>query len=103
MQRVGGSNKPVAQILIEELSEGTHLHTEEGIHLSNRRFYTFFKFYLEVVRVVRQQSAGPGLVENILELVIIFRNTREIYGFNLSRVARNFRVGNRNCKNSITR
>ena len=41
---------------------------------------------------MRQQSAGTGLVENVLELVTIFRNTGEIYGFHLSGAARNFRV-----------
>ena len=102
MQRVRGSNKPVAQILVEELLEGTHLHTGEGIHPSDRRFCTFFKFNLEVIRAVRWQSAGAGLVENVLELVVILQNTGEIYGFNLSGATRHFGVGNRDCKNGIT-
>ena len=91
------------QVLIEKLSESTHLCTGEGIHPSNRRFGTFFEFDFEVIRAMRWQSASTRLVENVLKLVIIFWNTREIYGFDLSGVARNFRVRNCNCKDSIAR
>ena len=72
MQRVGGPNESVMQILVKKLSESTYFHTGEGIHPSDRRFSTFFEFNLEVIRVMRWQSACAGLVENVLKLVIIF-------------------------------
>ena len=72
MRRVGGLNKSVVQILVKELSESTYLRTREGIHPANGRFSTFFEFDLEVIRAMRWKSAGAKLVENVLELVIIF-------------------------------
>jgi hypothetical protein len=78
MQRVGGSDETAPNVVFNEGSEGTQFQQREGVHVTRRRSLTFLKVDFEVVGAMFRECFHFTLAEDIGELAVFLRNTREV-------------------------
>ena len=92
-------------MFIDEFSEGLEFGLRERVHGTNRRCNTFLQIDFKVVRSVWRELVGLSFAENISEVLVLFRNVREVGRFvgDRSRFARDGWVGEMNTKTLRTR
>jgi len=102
VQRVRGADETVAQVLVQELSEGRHLRFGKQIHPSYWRLGTLVEVYFEVVGSVQRERTGLGFAEDIPEFVIFFRDTGNIYRIGVSsKTSSRIGIRDRDRENSV--
>ena len=102
MRRVRGADETVAQVLVQELSEGRHLRFGKRIHPSYWRLGALVEVDFEVVGSVRRERTGLGFAEDIPEFVIFFRDTGNIYRIGVSsKTSSGIGIRDRDRENSV--